>query len=68
MGLLVLDEDFAHQLLRAGQGDARLQLQTDNMEQLDDKECATVQLNYELRGDAYRVFVQRVDQQRFSKN
>lgn len=68
MGLLVLDEDFAHQLLRAGQGGARLQLQTDNMEQLDDKERGAVQLNYELEGDAYRVFVQRVDQQRFSKN
>lgn len=25
---LVLDEDFAHQLLRTGQGDARLQLHT----------------------------------------
>lgn len=68
MGLLVLDEDFAHQLLRAGQGDARLQLQTDNMEQLDNNECATVQLNYELEGDAYGVFVHRVDQQRISKN
>lgn len=68
MGLLVLDEDFAHQLLRAGQGDARLQLQTDNVEQLDSKERGAVQLNYELKVVAYRVFVQRVDQQRFSKN
>lgn len=68
MGLLVLDEDFAQQLLRAGQGDARLQLQIDNMEQLDTKERGADQLNYELEGDAYSVFVQRVDQQRFSKN
>lgn len=68
MGLLVLDEDFAHQLLRAGQRDARLQLQTDNMEQLDGKERGAVQSNYELKGDAYRVFVQSVDQQRISKN
>lgn len=68
MGLLVLDEDFAHQLLWAGQGDARLQLQTDNMEQSDGKERGGAQLNYELKGDAYRVFVQRVNQQRFSKN
>lgn len=68
MGLLVLDEDFAHQLLRAGQWDARLQLQTDNMEQSDGKERGAVQLSDELEGDAYRVFVQRVDQQRFPKN
>lgn len=29
---LVLDEDFAHQLLRTGQGDTRLQLQSHTME------------------------------------
>ena len=73
MGFLVLDEDFAHQLLRTGQGDTWLQLHTHTSETTDQ---SLVSWQHTFRNTTfvlcvhvtYRVFVQRVNQQRVSEN
>lgn len=75
MGFLVLDEDFAHQLLRTGQGDTWLQLHT-HTHTSETTDQSLVSWKHTFRNTTfvlcvrvtYRVFVQRVNQQRVSEN
>lgn len=60
---LVLDEDFTHQLLRAGQWDARLQLKV-MFEKANGLKLTRHQVHVIC---TYRIFVHRVDQQSFSE-
>lgn len=60
---LVFDEDFTHQLLRAGQRDARLQLKV-TFKKANGLKLTCHQVHVIC---TYRIFVQRVDQQSLSE-